>query len=296
MRWNIFWFGDTFWRQLSGTAMGTPPACVYATIYFAIHKLSMPAAFQTCLILYKRYIDDGIDIWTGSNIQWLAFQKWINSFGTLCWTFTKPSRKIDYLDLAIRLDDTMTIRTSLFEKPLNLYLYPPPHSAHPPGALTGLIYGTIRRVFCLTSDPANCHAYLCKFYTRLCYRGYSKQALLLLFEAGLANRTKPPRKKTDQSNALTLFLHIPFHPTNPLSRLLQDTYHDLLAFPKAATPLPQIANTHFGINCGIQKMIIAYHRPPNLANLLCPRKFERTPGPPVLAFVRRDSEGHFSYC
>jgi hypothetical protein len=29
-----------------------------------------------------------------------------------------------------------------------------------------------------------------------------------------------------------------------------------------------------------------------LANLLCPRKLERTPGPPVSAHVRRDSEGH----
>jgi hypothetical protein len=42
--------------------MGPPPACVYATIYFAIHKLSMPASFQASLAIYKRYIDDGIGI------------------------------------------------------------------------------------------------------------------------------------------------------------------------------------------------------------------------------------------
>jgi hypothetical protein len=134
MRWNIFQFGDTFWKQLSGTAMGTPPACVYATLYFAIHELAMPSALQACLAIYKRYIDDGIGIWIGTKKQWLDFKQWINSFGTLRWTFTEPSSTIDYLDMTIRIDDSMSIRTNLFEKPLNLYLYLPPHSAHPPPA------------------------------------------------------------------------------------------------------------------------------------------------------------------
>jgi hypothetical protein len=296
MRWNIFMFGDTYWRQLTGTAMGTPPACAYATLYYAIHELDMPPHLRRCLALYKRYIDDGIGIWIGPTNLWTEFQVWVNSFGSLRWIFTELTREINYLDITIRLDDKNTIRTTLFEKPLNLYLYLPPHSAHPPGVLTGLIYGMIRRVYRLTTDSADCRVYLGKFFTRLRHRGYSKQTLLPLFQAGLDNRRKPPRSSKEQKkNATlhdTLFLHVPFHPANPPSRKIQETFSDVLLYPRAATPLPQIRNLHEGVACEIKKLIIAYHRPPNLANLLCPRKLERTPGPPVSAHVRRDREGH----
>jgi hypothetical protein len=43
------------------------------------------------------------------------------------------------------------IETHLFEKLLNLYLYIPPHSAHMPDILQGLVIGMTEHIFWLTS-------------------------------------------------------------------------------------------------------------------------------------------------
>ena len=48
-----------------------------------------------------------------------------------------------------------TYSLSLREREMNLYLYIPPHSAHPPGVLLGLVFGMVFRIHTTTlcSDP-----------------------------------------------------------------------------------------------------------------------------------------------
>ena len=56
---NIFKFGNTYWRQKIGAAMGTSLAVQYANTYVAILELEIIIpTFKQNLPLYGRFIDD----------------------------------------------------------------------------------------------------------------------------------------------------------------------------------------------------------------------------------------------
>ncbi len=87
---NIFSFADTYWHQLSGTAMGTPTACAYATITYGHFKNSeILPRFNNNLLYYKRYIDDIFGIWIPSADKnpdsWPQFKALLNTWGNLKW-------------------------------------------------------------------------------------------------------------------------------------------------------------------------------------------------------------------
>jgi hypothetical protein len=75
------------------------------------------------LLYFKRFINDVIGVWIGSDDDWKLFQTSLN-FGTLKWTFTPLSQTVDFLDLTLTIDPTTRrIQTKTFQKPMNLYLY-----------------------------------------------------------------------------------------------------------------------------------------------------------------------------
>ena len=70
MKNNFFQFSDTFWYQKDGTAMVTPPACMWLTLYFSPHEDKLYHKFRQFLLFYKRLIEDGFGVWywTGTHV------------------------------------------------------------------------------------------------------------------------------------------------------------------------------------------------------------------------------------
>jgi hypothetical protein len=247
---NIMQFGDTFWQQLSVTAMGTPPACVYATLYYACHEAYILDRFSESLLYYKRYIDDILGLWAppahiDTAVEWAAFKTEVNNFGTLTWNTEELTTSVVFLDLVLRID-TGRIVSTMHEKLMNLYLYISPHSSHPPGVLYGLIVGQLHRIFRLCSLQPEAILLAQKFIRRLVARGYNKRKLDELFRKALIYLKTPRTPQfldpedphaceldmVDEHN--DIYFHVPYHPNNPPADVIQRHWRHLAFSPLAS--------------------------------------------------------------
>jgi len=82
---NIFSFGNSFWLQISGTALGTPCACAYAMISFGYHEnTTILTTYRSNLLFYKQCINDILGIWLPSphdnTTSWNNFKQQINNW------------------------------------------------------------------------------------------------------------------------------------------------------------------------------------------------------------------------
>ena len=98
---SIITFGNTFWLQLCGTAMGTPAAHLYSTIAFGyFENCQILLNFGTNLLYYKRYVDDIFGIWIPTTPQaWDNFK----TTGQLQWNIEEPSLSMIFPDRKINI-------------------------------------------------------------------------------------------------------------------------------------------------------------------------------------------------
>ena len=120
MEWNIFKFNNEFWIQLIGTSMGTRVAPTYTNIFMGKLEKEIlsncPQHLQPFIHTWQRFIDDILNIWTGTEEQFSEFFNFLNSY--------HPTMKFDeaqhnsrensceFLDLNIFIKDGR-IRTDL---------------------------------------------------------------------------------------------------------------------------------------------------------------------------------------
>ena len=114
---NTFMFGDTYWIQLCGTAMGTSCACIYATLFYTYHeKTALLPIFHQHIILYVRFIDDIFVIWKNDCED--IFKEFKNSlpYGKLEWDTTPIDTMCNFLDLTLYIEANGHIATKTFQK------------------------------------------------------------------------------------------------------------------------------------------------------------------------------------
>ncbi|KAL7491032.1 hypothetical protein ACHAWT_001425 [Skeletonema menzelii] len=264
---NIFEFGDMYFLQLTGTAMGTSAACMWATIYFAIHEAFLLSKYANDLLLYKRFIDDMKGIWIGSSQQYEQFQIDTDNYGDLRWDFGPLTRSIDFLDLTISIGPSYNIITRTYQKPINLYQYIPPHSAHSPKIMKGVVYSLLRQYRRQNSQESDYIHFVLLLFKRLVQRGWDKKVIkqyILQADTRLSHPTQQPERPT-LPNKKMLILHWIYHP-NDIPRTILRRLYD--------THCAELFKEHLDI----QQFIIAYHSAPTLRSALTKAKLIQEPG------------------
>ena len=280
MKNNIFQFGDMFFKQKTGTAMGAPPAPPWATIYMALSENQF-LPYHDCLIFYRRFIDDvfGIWRWNGDCDKWNFFKKKLNNpFFELDWEISDLTKKMNFMDLTISIEGNK-IETSLYEKPNNLHLFIPSNSCHPPGLLKGMINGHVFRVRTLCSKKSDQQLKLQEYFRCLVARGYDPEVLKKLFRVAQVQRITKERS----SDRKRIFFHTRYHPKNTSPADIQKLWKTAISTPFGDIPLSNMRN-YFGKKTGIDTLVISQRRSPNLGNILSYRKLDDT-GPPASSYM-----------
>ena len=301
LRNNIMRLGDALTKMIKGISMGIAPAPPIANMFMGTYEEdNVVDKFNDCAPFIRRFIDDGCAAWerhpdpTIDEANWIRFKDTINASG-LRWIFSERKKSVVFMDLTISIENGKIV-TSLYSKPLALYLYLPPHSCHAPGVLTGLVFGMILRIHRLCSKEEDIDKELHLFVSRLLDRGYDLDKLKPLISKAIYNAQSYLAKSKEQRERLTkkkeeaaksqVNFHLPFHPSHPTSAIKQ-AWKSLVWSPPNKTPLNQL--TVGGHAIPVKRFVLCHHRSPNIGNMLSYRKIDKRLGPKVSHYL----EQHF---
>ena len=189
----------------------------------------------------------------------------------LQWEHSPLSEQINFMDLTLSIQNDKIV-CSLYDKPSNLHMYIPPASCHPPGTLSGLIYGHLWRIYKLCTNPQDQTNRIRLFIRHLQVRGYQHHHIIPMIRAAQRNilSRQPPATQDDASTDddepdAFIFWHMKFNPQNPSSSVVQAAWK----------------NT----TLGHKRLIVAYSKHPNLGNLLSYRNLTNRPGPTISSYL-----------
>ena len=301
LRSNIIKFGDIFALQKKGVAMGICPAPSLAILFFAIHEDHLMSKWNGTIMFYLRFIDDVLGIWLSDSnpavddLKWKQFQDEMNAFYGLPWVFTPRSSSVEFMDLVITIEGDK-LSTDLYEKPMALYLYVPPHSAHPRGGSNGLITGQMRRIMTLCSSETRIQEHTLNFLHRQEARGYDREDLIPLLEKAAKSARRFIQRSDEElqeaaqekkdSMARCVRLHRVFHPDDPSASTIQQLFKEQILTPVDQTPLNELENLDKS-KIPVDRLIICNHRAPNLGNLLSYRDIAKRKGVKVSTFLKK---------
>ena len=169
---NVFGFGETNYLQKEGIAIGSRLGKNFACTYM---RKWDEALLQSEIkpYFYKRFIDDGFGIWTGSIEELKQFTDHANSIHENIQVELRYDQKqIEFLDTLVKIENGH-IYTDLYVKPTDKQLYLTSSSCHPSSTKKGLAYGLGLRIRRICEKESDYQRHRKELKNQLRKRGYS---------------------------------------------------------------------------------------------------------------------------
>ena len=235
---NVFRFGAKIYRQIKGTAMGTPMAPNYANIFMDKFETGLIADFEKQHglkpLVWFRYIDDIFFIWTDGHESLRKFIDFAQTYSqkkkmksTIKFEVNFSEKSVHFLDITVSLMNGL-LETTLYTKPTDGHMYLNRSSCHPRHVIKNIPKGQFIRIRRICSQKSEYFRHGRVLISHFVKHGYSesklKEVLKLVSDIPRESLLVESQSQNEESNAIVFVSD--WHPTlQNLSSVLRKHYH-----------------------------------------------------------------------
>ena len=212
---NCFSFGDNYYKQINGVAMGTKMGPSYANLFVGFIENNFFSNYHGPKPdLYKRYIDDCVGATSSSKEELNLFINSVNFFHpAIKYTWEISENSLAFLDIKLSINDN-GLSTSVHYKPTDSHNYLLHSSSHPQHVKNAIPFSQFLRLRRLCSDDTDfnnkCEE-MCQFFKK---RGYPDSAVTTGKHCAqeIDRETAPQTSQNEETDRIPFTLT--YHPQN----------------------------------------------------------------------------------
>ena len=158
--------------------MGTKCAPPYSGIFMHYLESNLKKGFESCILLWLRYIDDMFILFRGSLKKLNAFIEHANTFhNSIKFTFEYSKTTVNFLDVQVTKDKYHKLQTSIYRKPTKKNLLLKFSSFHPFHIFRNLVYNQSLRLCTIISTRYQLSTELNNLKQIFLARGYPERLI-----------------------------------------------------------------------------------------------------------------------
>ena len=225
---NYLKFGEKYYRQTTGIAMGSRVAPPLAIIFMGALEERYNTTSTTKPAIYMRYVDDVFGVWTDGPASLQAYFNHINgAHPSINFTMenTETSGSIPFLDTKITVEPTGKYTTELYIKPTSSGIILHANSAQPWRTKRAVLESQVTRAIKLSSDEKAKDRSIGLIQNLFTTNGYSKKTINKTVHRVLNRAPRPGRKSTSSARIVLPFIDDKL--TSTIQGIVRNTWPDL---------------------------------------------------------------------